>query len=131
MKDLAHRILLVLTALTIIGEIASMILWIRNGPMGGEPYARFSLAVDYTIAVVNAAVFAVLNFIALVWIFRRRKMGPLFLIGISIINRVISDPIFIGGAHGIFISWTILLVVFAYLDYRQLSRKVLLTNAKI
>jgi hypothetical protein len=130
MKDLAHGILLVLTALTIIGEVASIILWIKNGPMGGEPYARFSLAVDYTIAIVNAAVFAVLNFIALVWIVKRRKIGPLFLIGFSIINRLISDPIFIGGAHGIFITWTILLVIFAYLDYRQLSRKTSLTNAK-
>jgi hypothetical protein len=124
MKDLVHKILLVLTALTIIGEVASIILWIRNAPMGGEPSARFSLAVDYTFAVANATVFAALNVIALVWIIRRNKLGPLFLIGISIINRVISDPIFIGGAHGIFITWTILLVIFAYLDFRKLYRKV-------
>ena len=121
MQNLAHKILLVLIALTIIGEVVSIFLWIRNAPMGGEPYARFSLAVDYTIAVANAAIFAVLNLFALVWIIRRNKRGLLFFIGISIINRVISDPIFIGGAHGIFITWTVLLVVFAYLDYRKLS----------
>ena len=90
--------------------------------MGGEPYARFSLAVDYTIAVVNAAIFSILNLIALIWIIRRNRIGPLFLIAISIINRVISDPIFIGGAHGIFITWTVILVIFAYFDYRKLAK---------
>jgi hypothetical protein len=122
MKDLQHKILLFLVAITIIGEVVSIILWIRNGPMGGEPYARFSLAVDYTIAVVNAAVFSILNLIALIWIVRRNRSGPLFLIAISIINRAISDPIFIGGAHGIFITWTVILVIFAYLDYRKLAK---------
>jgi hypothetical protein len=123
MQDFKHKILLVLVALTIIGEIASIILWITNRPVGGEPYARFSLAVDYTIAVANAAVFAVLNSIALVLIIRRNKIGSLFLIAISIINRAISHPIFIGGVHGIFITWTALLIIFAYLDYKKLSKQ--------
>lgn len=75
-QALTHKILLVLTALTIIGEFAPIILWTTNRPVGGEPTARFSLAVDYTIAVANAAVFAVLNIIAFVLIFRRNKLGP-------------------------------------------------------
>jgi hypothetical protein len=53
----------------------------------------------------------------------KNKIGPLSLFTISIINRVISDPIFIGGAHGIFITWTAILVIFAYLDYRKLSKQ--------
>jgi hypothetical protein len=122
MQNLKHKILLVLTALTIIGETASIILWITNRPISSEPYARFSLAVDYTIAVANAAVFIVLNLLAFVLIFRRNKTGPLFLIAISILNRVISYLIFIGGAHGIFITWTALLVIFAYAEYRGLSK---------
>jgi hypothetical protein len=81
------------------------------------------LAVDYTIAVANAAVFAVLNLVAFMWIKRRNKNGPLFLITISIINRLISHPIFIGGAHLVFITWTLLLIIFAYLDYRKLSKQ--------
>ncbi len=124
MQDSSHKILLVLTALTIIGEVASIILWITNHPVGSEPYARFSLAVNYTIAVADAAVFAFLNLIALIWIVRKNKIGPLFLIGISIINRLISEFIFIGGIHGIFVTWTAILVIFAYFDYRKLSRKM-------
>jgi hypothetical protein len=86
-QNLTHKILLVLTALTIIGEIASIFLWTTNHPVAGEPYARFSLAVNYTIAVADAALFSVLNLIALIWIVRRKKISPLFLIGISVINR--------------------------------------------
>lgn len=123
MQDLRHKILLVLTALTIIGEVASIILWTVNPPMGGQPEARFSLAVNYTIAIADAAVFIVLNLVALVWIIRRNKMGPIFLIAISIINRVISYPIFVGGAHGIFITWTVILIISAYLDYRKPSKQ--------
>jgi hypothetical protein len=122
MQDLQHKILLILVAITIIAEVASIIFWVVNPtiPLGK---ARITLAVDFRIAVANAVVFAALNLIAFLWIVRRNKIGPLFLIAISIINRVISDPIFIGGAHLVFISWTVLLVIFAYLDYRKISKQ--------
>jgi hypothetical protein len=120
MQDLKHKILLILVAITIIGEVASIILWTTNRPVGGEPSARFSLAVDYTIAVANAAVFAVLNIISLIWIIRRNKIGSLLLIIASILNRIISYPLFIGGVHGIFITFTSILVIFAYAEYRGL-----------
>lgn len=121
MQDLKHKILLVLLALTIIGEFASIIIWTTNRPLPSEPNPRFTLAADYVIAVANAAVFAVLNIMAFIWIIRRNKIGAPFLIAISIINRVISYPLFIGGAHAVFITWTAILVVFAYAEYRGRS----------
>jgi len=122
MRDLQHKTLLILVAITIIAEFASIILWVVNPtiPLGK---ARITLAVDFRIAVANAVVFAALNLMAFLWIVRRNKIGPLFLIAISIINRVISHPIFIGGAHIVFITWTVLLVIFAYLDYRKISKQ--------
>jgi hypothetical protein len=122
MKDLQHKILLSIVAITIIAEVASIIFWTINPtiPLGK---ARATLAVDYRIAVADAAVFAALNFTALMLIFRRNKKGALLLIAISIINRVISEPLFIGGAHLLFITWTVLLVIFAILDYRSLSKQ--------
>jgi hypothetical protein len=121
MQDLKHKILLVLTAFTIVGEVASIIFWTVNPtiPLG---QARSVLAVDYKIPVASAAIFAVLNLVAFVWIKRRNKNGSLFLIAISIINRLISYTFFIGGDHLLFISWTALLIIFAYLDYRKLSK---------
>jgi len=122
MRDLQHKILIILTAITIVAEVGSIVLWTVNPriPLG---QARVTLAVDYRIAVANAAVFAVLNLAGLAWILRRNKKGPIFLIAISIINRVVSYPLFIGGAHIVFITWTALLVIFAYLDYRKLSKQ--------
>ena len=121
MRDLAHKILSVLTAITIVAEVGSIILWIANPtiPMG---QARVTLAVDYKIAVASATIFAILNSIALFWIIKRKKIGPIFFISISIINRGVSILFFIGGAHLVFITWTILLIIFAYLDYRKLSK---------
>jgi len=122
MRNLQHKILLILVAITIIAEVASIIFWIVNPtiPLGK---ARITLAVDFRIAVADAVVFAVLNLMAFLWIGRRNRTGPLFLIVISIINRIISDPIFIGGAHIVFITWTVLLVIFACLDYRRISKQ--------
>jgi len=123
MKDLKHKILLVLVALTIIGEVASIILWTANPIIPTGENIRYTLRVNYTIAVGNAAVFVALNLVALIWIIQRNKMGPLFLIAISIINRLISEPIFVGGIHLIFVTWTAQLVIFAYVEYRGLSNR--------
>ncbi len=122
MKDLAHKILLALTLITIIGEIASIILWIAN-PTLPPGQARFTLVVDYTIAVANAAVFSILNIAAFTLIFKRNKWGPLFLIAISIANRVISSTFFIGGAHLIFIGWAVLLIIFALLRLQKTPKE--------
>ena len=123
MQNIRHKILLALIALTIIGEVASIILWTANPIIPNGENIRYTLTVDYTIAVGNAAVFAALNLVALFWIIRRNKMGPLFLIAISIINRLISEPIFVGGIHLIFVTWTAQLVIFAYVEYRGLSNR--------
>jgi hypothetical protein len=121
-QDLRHKILLILVAITIVAEVASIFLWTTNRPVAGEPNARFSLAVNYTLAVADAAVFVALNLVALFWIAKRNKAGYVFLIAIAVINRVISEFLFIGGVHGIFLTWTVILVIFAILDYRKLAK---------
>ncbi|MFA5363743.1 MAG: hypothetical protein WC325_00995 [Candidatus Bathyarchaeia archaeon] len=108
--------------MTIIGELASIILWTVNPSLPNGGMARFTLATDYTIAVLNAAVMLALNLVALFWIKNQNKWGPLFLIAISIGNRIASHPIFIGGTHLIFVTWTALLVIFAYLEYRRITK---------
>jgi hypothetical protein len=123
MQYLKHKILLVLVALTIVGEVASIILWTANPITPSGENIRFTLTVDYRIAVASAAVFGALNLVALLLIIRKNKIGPLLLIAFSIINRLISEPIFVGGIHLIFVTWTAQLVIFAYLEYRGLSNR--------
>jgi hypothetical protein len=121
-EGVKHKILLILIVLTIIGEVLSIIVWTVNpSNFGGEANARFSLAADWVIAVANAVVMIPLNLIAFYGIFKRLKWSPLFLIIISILNRIASQFIFDGGMHGIFVTWTALLVIFAYNEYRGLS----------
>jgi hypothetical protein len=121
MKDITHKFLLILVIITILGELASIVLWIVNPPLGIEPNARFSLSVDYIFAIANAAVMIPLNIIALYGISKRYKWGPLFLISISIGNRLLSQFLFVGGIHLIFVTWTVLLVIFAYAEYTSLK----------
>ena len=123
MQTRNNKILLTLLYLTILGEVTSIILWTVNPSLPSGNMVRFTLAVDYTIAVLNATIMVALNLIALFLIRKRNKWGPLFLIAISIGNRIASHPIFIGGTHLIFTIWTATLVIFSYLDYNRIISK--------
>ena len=113
-EGIKHKILLLLVNLTVIGEVLSIILWATI------PDTRISL-IDLQLGIINAAVMIPLNLIALFGIIKGKKWGPLFLIAISIGNRLWSQPLFIGGIHLIFVTWTALLVIFAYNEYKGLS----------
>ena len=109
-----YKILLLLVALTIIGEVLSIILWTTG--LGTDVSI-----IDLQLGIVNAAIMIPLNLIALLGIIKGKKWGSLFLIAISIGNRLWSQLLFIGGIHLIFVTWTALLVIFAFSEYKGLS----------
>ena len=113
-EGIKHKILLILIAVTTIGEAFSIFIWTT------QPSQRFSI-LNYELGLVNAAIMIPLNLLALFWIIKGKKWGPLYFIAISIGNRLWSQPLFYGGIHMIFVTWTSLLVVFAYNEYRGLS----------
>ena len=113
-EGIKHKILLILLVITIIGEVLSIFLWTL------QPESRFSI-LDYQLGILNAAILIPLNLLALFGIIKGKKWGPLFLIAISIGNRLWSQTLFNGGIHMIFVTWTALLVIFAYNEYRGLS----------
>jgi len=113
-EGVKHKILLILIAMTIIGEVLSIIIWAT------QPGQRYTV-LNYELGIINAAIMIPLNLIALFGIIEGRMWGPLFLIAISIGNRLLSQPLFDGGIHMIFVTWTALLVIFAYIEYRGLS----------
>ena len=119
----SHKILLILTTLTITGEILSILLWALNPTLPSGLQIRFSLSVDHTIAETNAAIMTALNSLALLLIVRKNRKGAIFLIVISIANRIVSGYIFIGGIHLFSMIWTIILIVFAYLDIKKTKSK--------
>jgi hypothetical protein len=83
---------------------------------------RDGLVVDWEIAAMNAAIMVPLNLLALYLIVKRVEWGPIYFIIISIGNRMWSQFIYDSGMHGLFISWTILLVFFAFYVYHKLNK---------
>lgn len=123
MQEIPRKILYILIVLTILGEVFSIIMW-TNNPSGSQDgfNQRSVLIVDWEIAVLNAAIMVPLNLLALFWIIKRKEWGPIFFIAISVGNRIASQFFFDSGMHGIFISWTILLVFFAYYVYHKMNK---------
>jgi hypothetical protein len=115
-KGVKHKLLLILIAMTIIGEVFSILIWTL------QPSQRFTI-LNYELGIINAAIMIPLNLLALFGIIKGKKWGPLFLIAISIGNRLWSQPLFDGGIHMIFVTWTALLVIFSYVEYRGLSNR--------
>lgn len=116
MTDRNYKILMILLALTIIGEIASIAIWYL------QPDMRMTLMVDYTTASVAAAVAAVLNIVALIGVRRKNKWCSLLVIAVSIPNRILGLFLFESPiSTGVFAIWTALLVIFAYMNYRDIK----------
>jgi len=113
-EGVKHKILLMLISMTIIGEVFSIIMW------SILPESRISI-LDVQFGTINAAIMIPLNLLAFYWIIKGKKWAPLYFIAISIGNRLWSQPLFDGGIHMIFVTWTTILVVFAYNEYRGLS----------
>lgn len=124
MQDIGRKILYILIVLTILGEIFSIYTFADNTSINPESDfgPRDGLVVEWEIAVLNAAIMVPLNLLALFMIFKRKEWGPLFFIAISIGNRMWSQFIYDSGMHGIFISWTILLVFFSFYVYHKMNK---------
>ncbi len=121
MQGLTHKILLVLLALTIVGEVASISFWVLNPVLFFGP-ARDSLAVDWTVAVANGAVWVTLNVVALALTLKRKRIGPLMVVVVAVLNRAFSLPVFGQGINEL-IAGTVLLVIFGAVDFWRLSKQ--------
>lgn len=120
MQEIPRKILYILIVLTILGEVFSIYMFSVGEPI--NPEVEFEpLSVDWEIAVLNAAIMVPLNLLALYLILKRIEWGPIYFIIISVGNRMWSQFIYNSGMHGLFISWTILLVFFAFYVYHKLN----------
>jgi hypothetical protein len=109
---------MILVTLSIIGGVASIIIWYT------QPDMRMTLVVDYNEAIIAAAVVAVLNIVAIISLKMKIKWGPILVIAITIPNRILGFFHFeVSVGQVIFIAWSVILVVFALLDYKQLTKK--------
>ena len=120
MQEIPRKILYILIILTVLGEIFSIVQFSSGDSI--NPDVEFEpLKVGDELAILNAAIMVPLNLLALFLIIKRVGWAPLFFIAISVGNRMWSQFIYGSGMHGLFISWTILLVFFAYYVYRKMN----------
>jgi hypothetical protein len=123
-----HRLLMFFVVVNIIGELGTIAFWY------GSPSSRVSLLPSIlgtsigndsvTLAVGSAltALVAVVYIVSLLGLTKRQKWGPLMVIAISIVNRALALVIYqISAAFVFWLVWTIILLGFAYLDFRQIK----------
>jgi hypothetical protein len=123
-----HRLLVFFVVVNIIGELGTIAFWY------GSPSSRISLLPSIlgtsisndsvTLAVGSSltAVVAVIYIVSLLGLMKKQKWGSLMVIAISIVNRTLALVIYqISPAFVFWLVWTIILLVFAYLDFRQIT----------
>jgi hypothetical protein len=123
-----HRLLMFFVVVNIIGELGTVAFWY------GSPSSRVSLLPSIlgtsinnesvTLAVGSAltALVAVVYVVALLGLSKKQKWGSLMVIAVSIVNRVLALVIYeISIAFVFWFVWTVILLVFAYLDFRQVT----------
>ncbi len=123
-----HRLLVFFVVVNIIGELGTVAFWY------GSPSSRVSLLpsilgtsinnVDVTLAVGSAltALIAVVYIVSLLGLMKKQKWGPLMVFAISIVNRALALVIYeVSVAFVFWLVWTIILLGFAYLDFRQIT----------
>ena len=138
-KNRLHTVLILFVLLNIIGDIGNVIFWyvspssqgsLVGGSMGdvvsqGGFIANWAgdevaLAIGTVTLLAVAAIYAV----ALFGLVKRFTWGPLLVIAISIVNRILAIFLYeLSPAFAFWGVWTIILVVVAYLDYRAPSSK--------
>lgn len=122
-----HRILMLLVLINILGDIGNIASWYSNPDsrisLNGGIIASFAGTENALAAgTIILAVVVIIYVVALSGLFKKMKWAALLVIAISVVNRVLALFIFaFGSAYAFWAVWTIILVIFAFLDYRQLS----------
>ena len=129
-----NAILIFFVLVNILGDIANIVMWyispagmfepagaqgsLRGGSMASILGGDNALVVG---SLILAAV-AVTYVAAMFGLLHRQKWGATLVIAISLVNRAIALILYeFSGAFYVWLGWTIVLVLVAYLDHRRLT----------
>jgi len=135
---LIHKLLILFVAVNIIGEVGNVIAWwavpsmqisLNGGTLNDvtSPPSILSNAVGSQNALIIGSVLllAIAGSYAYTLIGLRKKQpkAPLMVIAISVVNRILALVIFaISAAFVFWAVWTVILVVFSYLDWQKIRK---------
>lgn len=135
---LVHKILILLVALNVIGDIGNILLWWSSNPAQKSLWNGY-LALNI-VGVANAflagaiilAAVSVIYIVALVGLIKKMKWSPLLVIAISVVNRALGAVIYpLNSSMVLWVVWTVILVAVAFLDFRKMNTKPALQAASL
>jgi hypothetical protein len=124
-----HKILILLVIINIISDIGNVIAWWAVPSMPGlslyNSYIGTAICNNQTTLIIGSAILLIVSAIyaaSLMGLLRSMMWAPLLIIAISIVNRAIAVGLYLlSPAFAFWAVWTIILVVFAYLDLRKMK----------
>jgi hypothetical protein len=127
-KGTIHKILTLFITINIIGDIGNIAFWWASPSSRAASlntgYIGVSAGIDNALVAgtIVLLVVAVVYIASLFGLLKRMKWALPLIIAISIANRVLALVLyFISPAFVFWAVWTVILVVLAYLDWRQLK----------
>ena len=125
-----HLVLILFVVLNIIGDIGNVVFWwaspssrdasLNTGYIASVSGNDNALIAGTIVLLVVSAVYAA----ALFGLLKKMVWAPLLVIAISVANRAIALTMyFISPAFVFWAVWTIILVVFSYLDWKKIKAK--------
>ena len=127
-KGTIHKILMLFIAINIMGDIGNVAFWWGSPSSRAASlntgYIGVSAGIDNAL-IAGTIVLLVVSVVCIVSLFglmKRMKWALPLVIAISIANRALALVLyFISPAFAFWAVWTAILVVLAYLDWRQLK----------
>jgi hypothetical protein len=127
-KGTIHKILILFIAINIIGDIGNVAFWWASPSSRAASlntgYIGVSAGIDNALiaGTIVLLVISIVYIASLFGLMKRLKWALPLIIAISIANRALALVLyFISPAFAFWAVWTVILVVLAYLDWRQMK----------
>jgi len=126
-----HKLLMLFVIVNVIGDIGNVGLWLgvpstralslNTGLIGTAAGVGNALIAGSVILLLVAAVYIV----SLFGLSKKLMWSPMLIIAISVVNRALSFALYVvSPAVILWVIWTVVLVVLAYLDRRKIKTLV-------
>jgi hypothetical protein len=116
-----HKTLVRLVTLNIIFDVVAVAVWAVFPAVQWSIY-RLGFSIVGTEAALAAAVFGLTLLFGLR---KKQKWAPLLVIAVTVTQRVFATYVFFPSpAIALTLVWSLILIFFAYLDYRKLSSNI-------
>jgi len=127
---ITHKILMFLILINIIGDLGNVGLWLgipssralslNTGLVGIAAGTGDALIAGSVILLIVAVIYIV----GLFGLFKKMMWAPTLIIVVSVVNRALSFALYVvSPAVILWVIWTIILVVLAYLDWCKMKNQ--------